>query len=148
MSNPRSASNAWAKIKNKLMSPGEDSVATPKSPAKATPKKKATSKVKSEPVVDGEDGEAGADTANPSPKKAATPRKRAQKKQDVDGETSPKKKGRPAKGKKATENESAAGKFKYFYSRFVQPCVTPFCIYGGLVNSSRKPLDDLSLTKR
>jgi hypothetical protein len=71
MGNPRSASNAWAKIKNKL---GSDGATAPATPKKAGGRKKAT----------GDD----ADT----PKKS--PRKRAAKKQDIDGEESPKKKGR------------------------------------------------------
>jgi hypothetical protein len=89
MGNPRSASNAWAKIRGKLQL-NSDSAA-----AKATPKKKAAS-------TKNEDGEEGADT----PKK--TPRKRAAKKETVDGESaSPKKKGRPAtKGKKVSDDES------------------------------------------
>jgi hypothetical protein len=89
MGNPRSASNAWAKIRGKLQ------MSSDSAPAKATPKKKAGAAKK-------EDGEEGTDT----PKK--TPRKRAAKKETVDGENaSPKKKGRPvAKGKKASDDES------------------------------------------
>lgn len=81
MSNPRSASNAWAKIKGKLMTPSDGSA-----PA-ATPKKGGARK---KAVADGEDGE--------SPTKK-TPRKRAAKKQDVDGDASPKKKA--TRGKKS-----------------------------------------------
>ncbi|KAF2281289.1 uncharacterized protein EI97DRAFT_429338 [Westerdykella ornata] len=84
MTNPRSASNAWAKIKHKLHAQ-EGIVATPK--AKATPKKKAN----------------GNDSAPGTPTK--TPRKRAPKKQEVDGESSPKKKGKATKMK--TEAEDA-----------------------------------------
>jgi hypothetical protein len=90
MGNPRSASNAWTKIKNKL---GGD-VAAP-----ATPKKAAGGRKKAvpAPAADGEDGEAT------TPKK--TPRKRAAKKQDVEGEASPKKRGRPAKKSAAVVDE-------------------------------------------
>jgi hypothetical protein len=84
MSNPRSASNAWAKIKVKLSGEGG---------APATPKKAAAGRKKAVPKE--EDGEEG------TPKK--TPRKRAPKKQDVEGESSPKKK--PAHGKKASTAE-------------------------------------------
>jgi hypothetical protein len=83
MSNPRSASNAWAKIKTKLIvpAPNADGTTPAPTPKKAAPRKKAAPK-------EGEEGE--------TPKK--TPRKRAPKKQDVDGaDASPKKKGRPAK---------------------------------------------------
>jgi hypothetical protein len=86
MGNPRSASNAWAKIKNKLGGEGA---------APATPKKAASGRKKAV-VAEGEDGEA-------SPKK--TPRKRAAKKQDVEGEESPKKKGRAAKKSSAVVEE-------------------------------------------
>ncbi|KAI4647736.1 hypothetical protein J4E93_004146 [Alternaria ventricosa] len=85
MSNPRSAGNAWAKIKLKLMTPSPDG-AVPATPKK-TPRKKAA-------AAKQEDGEEGADA---TPKK--TPRKRVAKKQDVDGESSPKKKATP-RGKK------------------------------------------------
>lgn len=76
MSNPRSAYNAWSKIKGKLMVPSDG--AGPSTPVKGSAKKKA-------PVKD--DGE--------TPKK--TPAKRGAKKQDIDGEGSPKKKGRGKK---------------------------------------------------
>ncbi|KAI4676640.1 uncharacterized protein J4E84_009475 [Alternaria hordeiaustralica] len=85
MGNPRSASNAWAKIKLKLMTPSPDG-AVPATPKKTPRKKTAAAKQ--------EDGEEGADA---TPKK--TPRKRVAKKQDVDGESSPKKKATP-RGKK------------------------------------------------
>jgi hypothetical protein len=90
MSNPRSASNAWAKIKVKLMTPAADGT-VPATPKK-TPRKKAA-------AAKQDDGEEGADT----PKK--TPRKRAAKKQDVDGDSSPKKKATP-RGKKNLSDES------------------------------------------
>ncbi|KAH6879158.1 hypothetical protein BKA58DRAFT_110715 [Alternaria rosae] len=74
MGNPRSASNAWAKIKLKLMTPSPDGTVP------ATPKK--------------------------------TPRKRAAKKQDVDGESSPKKKTTTPRGRKTetvkTESDEEA----------------------------------------
>lgn len=102
MTNPRSASNAWAKIKAKLMVDNPEGAASPAKP-KATPKKKAAKK-----GVNGEaNGDDGGDVPE-TPKK--TPRKRAPKKQEVDGEAgspSPKKKGRPAKAKKS---ESVVGK--------------------------------------
>jgi hypothetical protein len=83
MSNPRSAGNAWAKIKGKLMTPTDGSAPSP------TPKKATGGRKKAAPVV-GEDGEPV------TPKK--TPRKRVAKKQEVDGEdASPKKKGRAVK---------------------------------------------------
>lgn len=78
MGNPRSAGNAWAKLKGKLM----DNAATPSTPKK--PRKKAT-----KGNVD-EDGEA-------TPKMTPASRKRVQKKQDVDGDASPKKKTRVVK---------------------------------------------------
>lgn len=83
MGNPRSASNAWAKIRSKLMTPSDGS-APPATPKKTGGRKKA---VKEED--DAEDGEAA------TPKK--TPRKRAAKKQNADGDASPKKKGRAKK---------------------------------------------------
>lgn len=79
MSNPRSASNAWAKIKGKLIINTDGSAASPAS-KKAGGRKKAVEK---------EDGEV-------TPKK--TPRKRVAKKQEVEGEdASPKKKGHAVK---------------------------------------------------
>ncbi|KAF1997584.1 hypothetical protein P154DRAFT_536976 [Amniculicola lignicola CBS 123094] len=89
MSNPRSASNAWAKIKQKLMAdPGVD-VGAPK-PGRAT-KKKAAAKAKDNIKEEDE-----ADELAPVKK---TAKKRGPKAQDVDGEGAPKKKprGRPAK---------------------------------------------------
>ena len=72
MTNPRSASNAWAVLKKKLMTPTDGSAPPP------TPKKGGGRKKK---VDSGEGGDA-------TPKKPATPRKRAKK--DVeDGEESP-----------------------------------------------------------
>ena len=90
MSNPRSAANAWAKIKLKLMSPAPEGT-VPATPKKPRGRKPAAAK------ADGEEGDAAA-----TPKK--TPRKRGPKKQDVDGESSPKKK--PARGKKASGDDS------------------------------------------
>jgi hypothetical protein len=95
MSNPRSASNAWAKIKTKLITPNPDGTSPAPTPKKtAAGRKKATAA----PAKDGEEGEA------PTPKK--TPRKRASKKQEVDGEdASPKKRGRSAKKPVSDESE-------------------------------------------
>jgi hypothetical protein len=87
MSNPRSAGNAWAKIKAKLILPTGDGATPAPTPKKAAGRKKANAA----PAEDDEDGE-----APQTPKK--TPRKRAAKKSEVDGEeASPKKRGRPAK---------------------------------------------------
>jgi hypothetical protein len=87
MSNPRSASNAWAKIKTKLILPTSDGASPAPTPKKAGGRKKANAA----PPAD-----VGAGDAPDTPKKS--PRKRAAKKQDVEGESaSPKKKGRPAK---------------------------------------------------
>jgi hypothetical protein len=91
MSNPRSASNAWAKIKGKLVT-NPDSTTVPSTPRKATGGRK---KAAATFANDGDEVEA-------TPKK--TPRKRAARNQDVDGEVSPKKKG-PGRGKKLAENE-------------------------------------------
>jgi hypothetical protein len=88
MGNPRSASNAWAKIKVKLMADGTSPAPTPK---KAGGRKKAAAAKD----MDGEEG--------PATPKKPTPRKRAPKKQDVDGESSPKKK--TTRGKKASDDE-------------------------------------------
>ena len=88
MTNPRSASNAWAVLKKKLMTPTGGSAPLP------TPKKAGGRKKK---VDSGEGGDA-------TPKKPTTPRKRAKK--DVeDGEESPKKRGRPNKAKPQQEPE-------------------------------------------
>jgi hypothetical protein len=88
MTNPRSASNAWAVLKKKLMTPTDGSAPLP------TPKKAGGRKKK---VDSGEGGDA-------TPKKPTTPRKRAKK--DVeDGEKSPKKRGRPNKAKPQQEPE-------------------------------------------
>lgn len=87
MSNPRSAGNAWANLKKKLMVSGDGAPPTPK---KATPRKKAAAKGDA-----GEDGEA-------TPKK--TTRKRATKEPE-DGDASPKKKGRVVKPKPKKEPE-------------------------------------------
>lgn len=87
MTNSRSANNAWAKLKAKLMPPADGSA--PATPVKGSAKKKTPAKGKGE-----------------TPSK--TPAKRAAKKQDVDGEGSPKKKGR---GKKVAADE---GKLQTF----------------------------------
>ncbi|KAG9188710.1 hypothetical protein G6011_07415 [Alternaria panax] len=92
MSNLRSASNAWAKIKLKLMTPTADGT-TPVTPKK-TPRKKAAA------TKQDDDGEEGADAATPK----KIPRKRGPKKQDVDGESSPKKKA--TRGKKNLSAET------------------------------------------
>ncbi|KAF2030065.1 hypothetical protein EK21DRAFT_112358 [Setomelanomma holmii] len=94
MSNPRSASNAWAKIKNKLMTPAPDGT-VPATPKKAGGRKKAAATPKAD---DSEVGEAAA-----TPKK--TPKKRVAKKQDVDGadDASSKKKGRATKEKESDD---------------------------------------------
>ncbi|KAJ4372463.1 hypothetical protein N0V83_004237 [Neocucurbitaria cava] len=92
MSNPRSAGNAWAKLKNKLMS-GDDTASAPATPKKGGAKKKT--------AVKDSDGDEVMTTPKATPKK--TPRKRAAKKQDVDGEASPKKK---VAGKKALSDET------------------------------------------
>ena len=90
MGNPRSAGNAWAKIRNKLMTPNDGSAPVTAAPKKAGGARKKA--VKNEGDEDDEDA---------VPK---TPRKRAAKKQDVDGEGSPKKKpGRPKKAAAAKE---------------------------------------------
>ncbi|KAF2118299.1 hypothetical protein BDV96DRAFT_381928 [Lophiotrema nucula] len=97
MTNPRSASNAWAVIKKKLYNGAPpDSVATSPKP-KATPKKKAASAA----ITNG-DAEGGDET----PKK--TPRKRtAPKKAEGEGEDgSPKKRGRKPKKEAADEEDS------------------------------------------
>jgi hypothetical protein len=85
MSNPRSAGNAWAALKKKLMN-GDSAALTPK---KAPRGKKAAKDAA------GEDGEA-------TPKK--TPRKRATKEPE-DGDASPKKKARTPKPKVKPEPE-------------------------------------------
>lgn len=90
MSNPRSASNAWAKIKVKLITPAADGT-VPHTPKKTPRAKKAVAPKNEGDEVDGD--------AIPK----ATPRKRASKKQDVDGDSSPKKK--PARGKAAIKEE-------------------------------------------
>jgi hypothetical protein len=112
MSNPRSASNAWAKIKAKLLSATASGSVTvpPTTPKKGGAKKKAPAK-SGGADADGADGE--------SPVKK-TPRKRPAK-QDVDGEEStPKKKGRPAKAKKASDDETG---------RFVLPLTTKILMH-------------------
>ncbi|KAJ4345555.1 uncharacterized protein N0V89_011688 [Didymosphaeria variabile] len=98
MTNPRSAGNAWTKIRNKLNSATGDGTALT-TPKKAPQKKKAAAE-----KADEADGDAAGNDATP---KKSTPRKRTPKKQEVDGEAaSPKKRGRPtgAKNKKATDD--------------------------------------------
>ncbi|CAA9964602.1 hypothetical protein PTMSG1_07961 [Pyrenophora teres f. maculata] len=92
MTNPGSARNAWAKIRVKLIQDPDGTV--PVTPKK-TPRKKAA-------AAKQDDGEEG--SAATTPKKPPTPRKRASKKQDVDGESSPKKK--PTRGKKVSDDEA------------------------------------------
>ncbi|KAH7123608.1 hypothetical protein B0J11DRAFT_316210 [Dendryphion nanum] len=89
MSNPRSASNAWAKIKAKLMA-GADNTDAP-----ATPKKsRAKGKKNVTTTKTNGDGSEGDDVETPK----KTPAKRKAKKQDGDEGGSPKKKSRtPAK---------------------------------------------------
>jgi hypothetical protein len=89
MSNPRSASNAWAKIKAKL------SANVPEGGSPASTPKKAGRKKAASATPAGNEGEEGG--APQTPKLKATPRKRAAKKQDVEGDESSKKKGRAAK---------------------------------------------------
>ncbi|KAF2187697.1 hypothetical protein K469DRAFT_628588, partial [Zopfia rhizophila CBS 207.26] len=85
MSNPRSAANAWAKIRTKLMA--GDGIGAKASPTKSTPRKgKGAANVKTE---QGEEANGGEDTEE-TPKKS--PRKRASKNQGFEGEGSPKKK--------------------------------------------------------
>lgn len=96
MSNPRSASNAWAKIRTKLNAAAPtDGSAPAVTPKKGGAKKKGAAKEE-------KGGDATGAVAE-TPKK--TPRKRTTKKQEVDGETSPKKKGRTAKAKKGSDDE-------------------------------------------
>lgn len=80
MTNPRSASNAWAAVKKKLMMSSDGTV--PLTPRKGGGRKR---------KVDGEDGE-------------ATPRKRANKDPE-DSDASPKKKSRTPKPKPKQEPE-------------------------------------------
>ncbi|KAH9879398.1 hypothetical protein J1614_002838 [Plenodomus biglobosus] len=97
MSNHRSASNAWARLKSKLMTPS-DGTAPPLTPKKGGGRKKV---VKEE---GGDDANADAKAA-PTPKKTPTPRKRAAKKQDVDGDASPKKKSRAKSAAKVESDD-------------------------------------------
>jgi hypothetical protein len=104
MSNPRSASNAWAKIKGKLALTTADGV-VPATPKKAGGRKKAAATPKK---ADGDADADGADGESPVKKTPGkkTPGKRAAKKQDVEGEESPKKKGRASKAKKEADEEA------------------------------------------
>lgn len=107
MSNPKSAANAWAKIKPKLFS-GDGVTAAPKATKPVTPRKpKAKAKAEAEEgdeinVLPSVETNGKGATPKTSPRK----RKPAVKKED-DGEGSPKKRGR--KSKKALEEE--AGQF-------------------------------------
>ncbi|KAJ4363702.1 hypothetical protein N0V95_001017 [Ascochyta clinopodiicola] len=94
MTNPRSAGNAWATLKKKLMTSGDG--------APPTPKKAAASRKKAVKDDAGEDGEA-------TPKK--TPRKRVNKEPE-DGDASPKKRSRPAKPKSKQEPEEETSEVK------------------------------------
>jgi hypothetical protein len=94
MTNPRSAGNAWAALKKKLMAPADPNAPPP------TPKRGGGRKKKG---VDGEDGEA-------TPKK--TPRKRTAKEPE-DGDASPKKKGRPTKAATKAKQETEEKDCKY-----------------------------------
>lgn len=94
MGNPRSASNAWAKIKAKLTAPNPDG----SSPA-PTPKKGGGGRKKAAAAAPAADGDDGGEPATPK----KTPRKRAAKKQEVDGDASPKKKGRATPKKAGAE---------------------------------------------
>ncbi|KAJ8112270.1 hypothetical protein OPT61_g5331 [Boeremia exigua] len=85
MTNPRSAGNAWANIRKKLIAPDGSVPPTPK---------KAGGRKKKGDV--GEDGE-------PTPKK--TPRKRVNKDSE-DGDASPKKKARATKAKPKEEEST------------------------------------------
>lgn len=93
MTNPRSASNAWTKIKAKLNANEPPTGAV--TPNKRGGRKKAASKAS----VDGENGDSG-DADAPATPKQKSPRKRAAKKQEseVEGQenASPKKRGRLA----------------------------------------------------
>jgi hypothetical protein len=95
MGNPRSAGNAWANIKKKLMASSDG---TPPTPKKGGARKKA---VKND---EGEDGEV-------TPKKMS--RKRANKEPE-DGDASPKKKGRAPKSKLKKEPEEETCEFTQF----------------------------------
>lgn len=87
MGNPRSASNAWAKIKTKLLTNSDGT--TLSTPKKGGAKKK---------VAQDENGE----EVDTPPKKSA--RKRPAKNQVIDGDASPKKKG--CRGNKIVNDES------------------------------------------
>lgn len=101
MSNPRSASNAWAKIKAKMVFAAPVEGAVPATPKRGRPKAK---KQNLEETPNKDKNQDVEDT--PNAKKPA--RKRAAKKQDVGGEATPAKK-RATAGKAAAEAESDAG---------------------------------------
>jgi hypothetical protein len=126
MTNPKSASNAWAKIKVKLFTPATDGEAGPSGPKTPKsggrkPKAKATPVIKVEepPTPTGsDDATAAAEVATPTPKakKASTPRKRKTPEKATDGSDeaenpTPTKKARGRKSKAQKEAEAAhAGK--------------------------------------
>jgi len=118
MSNPRSASNAWAKIKGKL------ALTTPEGGAVTTPKKGGAKK-KAAAKGDSADGE-GADGESPTKK---TPRKRVAKKQEVDGEASPspRKKGRAAKGQKGSDDETGSYSLSASHQFHTNASQQPMC---------------------
>ena len=89
MTNPKSASNAWAKIKTKLASTSAENAGA-KTPKKTSPRKKNLPKINTEAL---DDKVAGEDAGSPS-----TPRKRGPKK--AAGESPPK---RARKGQKAED---------------------------------------------
>ena len=103
MTNRGSAYNAWSKIKNKLVRPeGEGTTTTTPVKKAQTPRK---TPAKKNIGVDGDD----ADEVEATPTKK-TPRKRAAKKQDVDGEASPKKRRGKKAADKVVEDDEAGGK--------------------------------------
>lgn len=116
MTNPKSAANAWAKIKPKLFGNSASAPATPSNPATAKPAGTKTTtprKPKANPQTvakeEDESGESGetpdANGTEKMPKKTNSPRKRKPVADKEEG-GSPKKKGR--KTKKAVEAEAEA----------------------------------------
>ena len=86
MPDPDTASNAWAKIKEKLIANANQTLGSPV-PKKTGGHKKTGGRKKAAPP----------DDEAPTPEKAVNPRKRALKKKEVEGEeASLKKKGRGA----------------------------------------------------
>ncbi|KAM3417936.1 hypothetical protein BST61_g6148 [Cercospora zeina] len=99
----KTAQNQWGALKRKInlnKADGEEGVAV-KTPSK-TPSKKRTNK-----DADGEDGADGEEGS--APKKAKTPGKTVVKKNPVNGDGSPAKKGSKARGKKATAAAEETG---------------------------------------